>query len=312
MRTTSRLLPAEVLLLVASLTPILTPISDAATPTSGVTRTKAVSRVHLVDGHDQVVDRRTVTVSVDQTQQLRDRQVLEVDWKGAHPTGNKVADVNSAGAADQEYPLVLLECRGVDSTTAAASARLTPSTCWTQTPIERYLASPGLQFPPWRVDRYATPADRHRVVGVPTPLPSGCFLSGYPEHWLHFRGVTGTDYAGGPVGGCAGIAPEQTTGGSTTTSLPGNTTYGFSDADGSGQARFVVWNSLTNASLGCGPSVPCALVAVPVEGISCDVAAGGLPPADRPTGDDGTAAADACTATAGTSTPAAAVKGNLW
>ncbi len=39
----------------------------------------------------------------------------------------------------------------------------------------------------------------------------------------------------------------------------------------------------TNASLGCSATVPCALVAVPVMGISCD-AARGLPAADRPTG----------------------------
>ena len=35
-----------------------------------------------------------------------------MSWSGAHPTGGIVADQNSAAAQDEEYPFVLLECRG--------------------------------------------------------------------------------------------------------------------------------------------------------------------------------------------------------
>lgn len=286
--------------------------AGAAAPSPGaVTRTKTVSRTHLIDGKNVLADKRTITLNVDETRTLHDRQEIQVTWSGAHPTGNPASDPTSIAAADEEYPFVLLECRGSDSSTAPAGQRLRPETCWTQTPAERYLASPTLAFPPWRVDRYASASERVHTVGVPKPLPSNCHLAPYAQHWLHFIAAGGTDYPGGPTGGCAGIAPEQTLAGSTA-GLPGNTTYGFTDADGTGQAKFVVWTSLTNVSLGCGPSVPCALVAVPVEGISCDAAASDLPAADRPSGDDATAAEAACTSAGNQTVPSVAVAGKLW
>jgi hypothetical protein len=303
-----------VALLVAVLLPLpAVPSSGAAaTGAASVRKTKTVTRTHLIDGKNVVADKRTVTVNVDQTKQLSDRQTLLVNWSGAHPTSNGVADPNSDAAAGQEYPLVLLECHGVDSASASAARRLSPQTCWTQTPGLRYFTSPNLEFPPWRVDRYAAAADRKRVVGAPKPRPSACLPSFYPEYWLHFRAADGHDYPNGPQGGCAGFAPEETTGGSTTADLPGNTTFGATAANGTGQARFVVWNSLTNSSLGCGPSQPCSLVAVPIEGISCDVAATKLPAADRPTGDDATAAETACTDPGDGASPAIADEGALW
>jgi hypothetical protein len=298
---------AAALLAVAALLPVPAQQSDAAAIDGAVKITKKIGRTHLVDGKNVVADSRTVTLHVDQTKQLRDRQEVIVTWSGAHPSMHKIPDTNSQGAASQEYPFVLMECRGVDSTHVAMAKRLTPQTCWTQTPAERFATSPTLLFPPWRVDRYATRADRKKVVGVPKKLASTCALTGNPEYWLHFRAVDGTDYAGGGDSGCAGTAPEQSIVGSTT-ALPGNTTYGFTDADGTGQAKFAVWTSLTNASLGCGPAVPCSLVAIPIEGISCDVAATGLP-ADN---ENVTAAETACTTDGGQTQPSLAVMGRLW
>ena len=43
-----------------------------------------------------------------------------MSWSGAHPTGGIVADQNSIDAQHEEYPFVLLECRGVDSTKVQA------------------------------------------------------------------------------------------------------------------------------------------------------------------------------------------------
>ncbi len=302
-----------VALLVAVFLPVPAQQSSGtpATDVGAVTKNKTVSRTHLIGGKNVTADKRTVTLEVDQTRELHDRQEIEVTWSGAHPSDNKASDPNSIAGADQEYPMVLLECRGIDAKRAPAASRMSPETCWTQTPTERYFASPSLSFPPWRVDRYADAADRKKVVGAPKPLPSKCFASGYPEHWLHFIAVNGAVYDGGPQGGCAGIAPEQTLAGSTV-ALPGNTTYAFTGADGTGQAKFAVWTELTNASLGCGPSVPCSLVAVPVEGISCDVAAAGLPSVDRPKGDAATSAAAACTSNGGQTVRSLAVAGSLW
>ena len=306
-----RAIAVVALLLVATVLPVPAQQSVAAPSDGAVHVTKKVARTHLVDGGNVVVDSRTVTVDVDQTTQLRDRQEILVRWSGAHPTDHKVADPNSQGAASQEYPMVLMECRGIDSAKAPAKQRLSPQTCWTQTPAERALSS-TLLFPPWRVDRYASAGDRTKLtIGVPKKLPKQCSVSGNPEVWIHFVAANGADYAGGGDSGCAGIAPEQSLVGSTT-GLPGNTTYGFTDADGTGQAKFGVWTSLTNSSLGCGPGVPCSLVAVPIEGVSCDLAAAGLPAADRPTGDDATAAQTACMATGGGTQADLSVMGRLW
>ena len=59
-------------------------------------------------------------------------------WSGAHPTGGILADQNSGDAKQEEYPMVLLECRGVDSTKVPASQRLSQKTCWTATSGERF------------------------------------------------------------------------------------------------------------------------------------------------------------------------------
>jgi hypothetical protein len=289
--------------------------SSGSTP--AFTATKTVSRVHLENGADDVVDTRKVTLSVSTTTNLRDRQEIRVSWTGAHPTAGILADQNSGDAKQEEYPMVLLECRGTDSTSVAASKQLSPQTCWTATSGERFEQSYNTAFPPWRIDRYATPAQRAAVVGQPSTRPAACFSAAPDEYWVPFRAADGTTYAGG-TGGCAGMAPEAANVGGL--SLPSNTTYGVTELNGSGQADFDVWTAEDNASLGCSDTVVCSLVAVPVMGISCDAAAAALPVADQP----GAMAADADKACRGTGNYApgqvvqptggedVAVSGALW
>ena len=69
----------------------------------------------------------------------------------------------------EEYPFVLLECRGIDSTSVARREQLSPETCWTQTWSERYQDSLGRHLPavpagPVRPVRRTGP-----VVGAPSP-----------------------------------------------------------------------------------------------------------------------------------------------
>ncbi len=251
--------------------------ADAASNGGAVTKTVTASRTHLIRGSDIEVDVRDVSVTVSQTQSLRDRQAIKVTWQGAHPTGGVVADRNSSSAAQQEYPVVVLQCRGLDSTTAAKA--LNPTTCWTSDPEERAKSSSTFLWPPYRVDRYATAPDRQQVVGVPDPIPAACgsAVAG-AQHWIPFIGTDGTVYGGGPFS-CAGIAPEAG-GGSIT--APSNTTYGVTDLAGNGSSNFVINTVDSNASLGCSETVPCSLVVVPIMGISCDTAAADLPVADQP------------------------------
>jgi ABC-type phosphate transport system substrate-binding protein len=240
---------------------------------------KTVERVNRVNGKDVVVDKRHVTVHVNDTGNLRGRQEINVSWTGAHPTGGIIADQNSIDAQQEEYPVVLLECRGVDSTHVAAAKRLSPQTCWTQSWSERFQSSLDTAFPPYRLDRFASQAQRAAIVGAPKHRPTACFAPLPSEYWVPFVSANGHTYPGG-TGGCAGMAPEAaSTEGS---ALPSNETFGVTARNGRGSAKFDVWTSAENASLGCSTTVACSLVAVPIEGISCDPAARSLPAKDRP------------------------------
>lgn len=242
---------------------------SASNPLRPVTVSKTVSRINVLpDGAQDVAERRKVTVSVSQTAGLRTLQQITVSWKGAHPTNYIDPDPNSGEAATlQEYPMVLMECRGVDSTSVPVAQRLSPQTCWTQYNVERNASAPGTRFPAWRLDRYAgnLPAFNH----VPNPLPVGCSKSflGEADYFEPLKGANGTSYYSGPIATCSKLAPEQS---NVSASFPDNTTFGVSAADGSGLSKFVIWSAETNETLGCSSTVKCALVAIPIVGISCD------------------------------------------
>jgi hypothetical protein len=297
----------------------LAPSARAAAATGdivgAVTKTATVTRDHLnSDGTDTLAAKNTVTLKVAQTQNLRGRQQVTVTWSGAHPTGGLWPDENSSDAAKEEYPFVLLECRGVES----ASKPLDPSTCWTQTWAERFQASFGNSFPEWRLDRFATPADRTQFAGQPDPRPTACLGGDDAERWVPFVAETGTVFNGGSQG-CAGMAPESANVGGG--ALPSNTTYGITASDGTGTAQFDVWTTDENASLGCSYKVACSLVAIPIMGLSCDVAASSLPAEDQPPAADAAGDDAACRSTGVYAAeqsaspgiqPALSVTGSLW
>jgi hypothetical protein len=309
-----------VIVLLSSLLLIPGARSVFAESTRSFTKTKTISRTHLVNGANQVVDTRTFTVTVDQTSQLRDRQEINVHWSGAHPTGGLVGDQNSGLAAEQEYPVVMMMCRGVDSTSVSVAKRLSQTSCWTHTPAERSQYDLGFAYPPYRLDRYAKAADRRAQVGVPSPLPSDCSSSGSGiQHWIPFRAADGKVFATGPFG-CAGMPPEAV---NREGSLqPSNTTYGASDLSGNGSSKFAISTAESNASLGCSNKVACSLVIIPIVGISCDAVGAGLPPADQPPADAQDEAFKRCSASGryqpGDFSPGTvnqedlAVSGELW
>jgi hypothetical protein len=236
------------------------------------TSTEVVTRDHQnADGSDDITDSRTFSLSVDRDTDLRGYQQLRVSWSGAHPTGGIVGDESSSDAAAfEEYPVVLMECRGIDSTSAPTGEQLSPKTCWTQTVSERYNEDNNSAFPVWRLDRYASANDTADIVGAPNPLNPSCVVD-QPEaaRWVPFVAADGTEYDPGYFGGpgCNPLAPEA--GNVEDTGAPGNTTYAVTDPAGNGNAKFVVWTADQNASLGCSDSVPCALVVIPIMGVSC-------------------------------------------
>lgn len=295
--------------------------AQAATSNGGFSQTETLTRTHLVDGKDDAVDTRKVTVTADVTTNLKDRQGVHITWSGAHPTGGVVYDATSQYAVDQEYPVVVLQCRGVDSPTASPQNMLMPQTCYTQTPNQRYEPAIRGAFPPYRLDRYATAADRALSVGAPKPLPADCALDpSMADHWVPMNAADGTTYYGG-FNGCAGLSPDQSTVANALS--PASTTFGATLADGTGSADFIVQSAQSNATLGCSSTVACALVVIPIMGISCDSDAASLPAADQPPAAEKADDAATCQA-AGQFSPTApgdqshdfpsdmAVSGSLW
>lgn len=231
---------------------------------SAVTVSGTAERVTFgQDGTTTPVETDHVTMSVSATQNLRGDQQVMVSWSGAHPTGGVVSNPNFGhDGAEQEYPFVLMECRGTPDT-------LTPETCWTQTSSERVQRTDSIAATPvWRADGYAKAADRAPVVDAPAAgsRPASCAPQRF-ERWVPMDAAGGTTYYGGGTG-CLDHAPEgsdEDDGG-----VPSNTTYGLTGADGKGSTQFDIWTSAENATLGCSAQVACSLVAVPIVGISCD------------------------------------------
>lgn len=330
-----RVLFAAALLLcgLAAIVPSFPNEAAAAEETAqSATRSVTATRTFVEqDGTTTEVSSNKVTLKVDQTENLRGRQEIHVSWSGAVPTGGIIGDPNSSDGRNQEYPFVLLQCRGVDTAGSVdkGQVRLSPETCWTQTSPERYLAAAS-HTPSWRFDAFAKPGDREPIVGRPDPLPEECAAVSEPltARWLPFRAAGGEVYYGGPDPsvGCTPMAPESDS--AEAGGLPSNTTYGITGTDGRGETDFAVWTAAENASLGCSPSVDCALVAVPIVGVSCDTWGNELPAGTEQTTKTGAVLTDAQLTTAdatcrstgayepgaprSSETTAQAVRGNLW
>lgn len=311
--------------LVATMSLILGPEPSAFAASTGVSKTKTVQRYFIdATGKKTTVDKKTVTVTVDDTQNLRSLQLVHVSWSGARPTAGIVGDQNSDLAQNEEYSMVLLECRGIDSPKAKPAQRLSPDTCWTQFADERFFYGYG-SWPAWRSDAEATKADRAAFVNAPkaSSQPPSCtqtLLGTANQRWVPFRAGTGQVFEGGPFG-CAGQAPEAAPANLSSLSLPSNETFGVTGLDGKGEANFDIFTAQDHNSLGCSPTVPCSLVAIPIMGISCDPTGTLLPKAQRPSADEVDIASNSCEQTgnfqAGVAIPpqisgADAVDGRLW
>ncbi len=244
-------------------------LSGSSTP--DYTATKTLSREH-VDAAGDVIDADgnpttagtdyRVTVTADVTSQLRGRQAVRVSWSGAHPTGGLVGDVHSSAAfALQEYPVVILQCRGQDDPSLPIDKQVRPESCWT-TGGEYRKASSSVNSATWRSDRYATGADRVRV--LPDPWPTSCPATRDDEavRQVPFVAADGTVYPS-----CS-LETSPAEMGSIDTGRPDIAAP--TGADGTGQISVEIRTAAENSSLGCSSEVPCALVVIPVVGLSCE------------------------------------------
>ena len=177
-------------------------------------------------------DTRTVTLNVSQTTNLQGRQEIGVSWSGAHPTGDIVPDPNSTEGEYEEYPFVLLECRGTASGADQVELRR-PAGPRTRTPATRGV------FPTSRTSSTST----RPIPGQPSSashrrcrrlrVDPYCQAdetggNGAPvRYWVPWVAADGTVYDGGQAGFC-GEPPEATDG--QTAALPSNETYGVTGA----------------------------------------------------------------------------------
>jgi hypothetical protein len=225
--------------------------------------TKTLTREKLVDGAAVVRDRRTVTVSVDKTEELRGRERINVSWSGARPSGGRAASPYGEAGLLQEYPVVIMQCRGLDDPTLPAAQQLTPETCWTTTRLQRTAYTSESQAV-WRHDLFAAPADTQPVSGIdPYPNDGSCpDPATLSVHVTPFTAASGEVYLG-----CTSetMPPEAAVG----AAFPAAEQYAFTDLQGNGSTQFEVRTETENESLGCSNDVVCSLVVIPIVGLSC-------------------------------------------
>lgn len=228
------------------------------------TETRTLTREHQnADGSATVADTRTVTVSVDHTQNLRGRERVLVTWSGAHPSAARANNPYGYGGMNQEYPVVILQCRGLDNPNLPADQQVQPETCWTTVYNQRYSAASNT-VAVWKHDRFAEAVDTADPDPATWPEVCGPQLppSILAQHLLPFRAANGTVF---PSCNLSTIPPESALDGA----MPPAEIAAYTTADGRGEVQFEVRTETENESLGCSDAVPCSIVVIPIMGISC-------------------------------------------
>jgi hypothetical protein len=208
-------------------------------------------------------------LTVDKHTDLEDHERITVKWTGAHVTDGRSLNPYGESGLPQEYPVVLMECRGVDPKNYASgklpsgAKAVAPDTCWTNTYFQRTnSALPGEGI--WEQDA-SNVDDTQHVQGIAaSKIPDSCNVNAESDYDIvPFLARNHTLYPG-----CSAqsMPPEATV---SSVSIP-NEVYAFTNSDGSGVFPFEVRTSLENQSLGCSATVKCTLEAIPIDGINCD------------------------------------------
>ena len=241
--------------------PLLAARDDAGTGTPAYQQTKHLDRTIMVGGEELEVDSRDVTVTVDRTTELRGRERVTVSWTGARPSGGRAMSPFGELGLQQEYPVVILQCRGIDDPTLPPDLQLSPSTCWTSSRMQRVQLADEAEAV-WRHDKHATEAERAQKVGLDTIPPECNDAASFSTRFLPFVTASGKVH---PSCTSETMAPEAAVG----AAFPPAEMAAFTDADGTGSVKFEVRTKVENESLGCSDQVACSIVVIPIQGISC-------------------------------------------
>jgi len=237
------------------------PASAGSSGDGAFTATKTVTREFRNGVSNDVVDSRQFKLSVDHTLNLRGRERVKVSWSGARPSAGRAPNPYGENGLAQEYPVVVMQCRGIDDPSLPAAKQLSPQTCWTSTRQQRSQSTSDL-FAVWRHDLHATDEERAKKTGL-NPIPAGCSdIGSFSTHLTPFVAANGTVYPA-----CTGetMPPEAAVG----AAFPPAEIAAFTDLDGNGQVNYEVRSKTENESLGCSDKTACSLVVIPIMGLSC-------------------------------------------
>ena len=235
---------------------------------SGWSATKTITRQFVQpDGSTYSFPSHTVTVTADETTNLRGRQRILIRWKGAQPSGGRASNPYGENGLNQEYPVVIMQCRGVDDPSLPARKQLSPATCWTASVAQRSQITRSEGEASWTHDLAAAPADQGRVTGLdPFPSAEECPTADIDPYFTRltpFRTAKGQTF---PACDADHMPPEAAVG----AAFPAAELAAFTDTDGTGSVQFEVRSDVENESLGCSHEVACSIVVIPIAGLSCD------------------------------------------
>ncbi|MEO6511563.1 MAG: hypothetical protein ABIO16_11275 [Nocardioides sp.] len=232
------------------------------------TGSNTIGRVFTnADGSTYAFPTYHVTVTADHTENLRSRQRVLISWKGAQPSGGRASNPYGENGLQQEYPVVVMQCRGADDPSLPPAQQLAPDTCWTASVAQRSQISRSDFEATWTHDLYAEPADKARTSGL-TPFPGvdvcpAADIAPYFSHVTPFVTAKGQTF---PACDSDHMPPEAAVG----AAFPPAELAAFTDSDGNGSVLFEVRSDTENESLGCSDKVACSIVVIPIVGISCD------------------------------------------
>lgn len=242
----------------AAPTAVGTPPERAAA--DGYRETRTLTRTFTdASGEQRTVASYDVTVSADTTRDLRGRQRVRISWSGAQPSGGRAANPYGENGLNQEYPVVIMQCRG-------QGEDVRPETCWTSSFSQRSQLLRSDLESVWREDAAADEADKARVSGldpIPTEQCPTADTNGFSSRLTEFVAANGTVY---PACNADTMPPEAAVG----AAFPPAEVAAFTDEDGAGSVQFEVRSDVENESLGCNNTVDCSIVVIPIVGISCD------------------------------------------
>lgn len=234
----------------------------------GFSQTKTLTRRFVQpDGSTYSFPSHTVTVTADETTNLRGRQRILIRWKGAQPSGGRASNPYGENGLNQEYPVVILQCRGLDDPSLPAKKQLSPATCWTASVAQRSQVTRSDNEATWTHDLEADAADKARVSGLdPFPTAEECptaDIAPYFTRLTPFVTAKGRTFEACDAGH---MPPEAAVG----AAFPPAEVAAFTDTDGTGAVQFEVRSDVENESLGCSDLVACSIVVIPIAGLSCD------------------------------------------